>query len=106
GDLGNEWAAIRESDVSYAARVDALKLTLGEAAEQILFAANCRTCQQIVQVDLHGLARRVGAGRVLGSLTSRLRCSRCGTRGPLLVTLWKRAGMADIRSIHWLPPRV
>jgi len=68
--------------------MDAISLPLCTAATQIAYGAECRRCKIIVRVDLEVMARRLGPQAQVRDIRPRLRCSRCGSRDPIICTLW------------------
>ncbi|MCZ8158336.1 MAG: hypothetical protein O9256_00330 [Rhizobiaceae bacterium] len=55
--------------------------TLGMLPEFYVLGCRCRECGHQSMVDRWEIARRYGKGVYIGSLGSRLTCTKCGVRG-------------------------
>jgi hypothetical protein len=77
------------------------QLTLAEAVELIAYGASCNRCQETRRVDLARLRDRLGPRFLVGDIRPRLRCSKCGTRKVIAVTLWTSATSTAAISAHW-----
>jgi hypothetical protein len=51
--------------------------------------AYCNACRHSAQLDLEALCVEYGRRLSLPRMRSRLRCSRCGTRCPEIMHVWK-----------------
>jgi hypothetical protein len=80
------------SDRSLASSKAAHELSLAEAAELIEYGASCDRCHETRRIDLHALVQRLGPDYPSNDIRRRLRCSKCGKRGVIIVTLWKSSG--------------
>ena len=77
------------------------QLTLAEAADLIVYGASCNRCHETRRVDLAQLRDRLGAHFRVGDVRLRLRCSKCGNRKVIAVTLWQSASSTSSMSSHW-----
>ena len=77
------------------------QLTLAEAVELIVYGASCNRCHETRRVDLAQLRDRLGPQFLVGDIRPRLRCSKCGTRKVIAVTLWTTATSTAAMSAHW-----
>lgn len=77
------------------------ELTLGEAVELIIYGASCNRCHETRRVDLAQLRDRLGPQFLVDDVRPRLRCSKCGNRKIICVTLWQSASSTDAMSAHW-----
>lgn len=77
------------------------QLTLAEAVELIDYGASCNRCRETRRVDLAKLRDNLGARVLIGDVRPRLRCSKCGNRRVIVVTLWKDATATERLSEHW-----
>lgn len=66
-------------DVSDAGQL--IYTTLGMLPEFYVLGCRCRACGHKAMVDRWEIARKYGKGVYIGSLGSRLSCSKCGARG-------------------------
>jgi hypothetical protein len=62
-------------------------LTLAEAVELIVYGASCNRCHETRRIDLAQLRDRLGPRVLVGQIRRRLRCSKCGNRRIIVVTL-------------------
>lgn len=77
------------------------QLTLAEAVELIAYGASCNRCHETRRVDLAKLRDRLGPHIRVGDIRARLRCSTCGNRKIIVVTLWQSASSTSSMSAHW-----
>ena len=77
------------------------QLTLGEAVELIVYDASCNRCHETRRVDLAQLCERLGPRILVGDIRPRLRCSKCGSRNIIVVTLWRSASSTPSLMAHW-----
>jgi len=77
------------------------QLTLDEAIQLIVYGASCSVCLETRRIDLARLRDRLGADFLVGDIRRRLRCTKCGTRKVISVTLWTSATSTAATSAHW-----
>lgn len=77
------------------------QLTLAEAVALIEYGACCNPCRETRRVDLAQLVQRFGPDFLVGDIRPRLRCSKCGNRQIISVTLWKEATTTHRMMEHW-----
>jgi hypothetical protein len=77
------------------------QLTLAEASDLIHYGASCNRCHETRRIDLAKLAERLGPHFMVGDIRRRLRCSKCGTRKVIIVTLWKSSTSSEAMMAHW-----
>ena len=77
------------------------QLTLAEAVDLIVYGASCNSCHETRRVDLARLRDHLGPHVLVGEIPPRLRCSKCGTRRVIIVTLWKGASSTSSMMAHW-----
>lgn len=77
------------------------QLTLAEAVELIAYGASCNRCHETRRIDLAQLRDRLGPEFPVDDVRPRLRCSKCGNRRIITVTLWLSASSTDAMSAHW-----
>jgi hypothetical protein len=77
------------------------QLTLAEAVELIVYGASCDRCHETRRVDLAKLRDRLGPQFPVCDIRLRLRCSKCGTRKVIVVTLWQSASSTASLMAHW-----
>jgi hypothetical protein len=77
------------------------RLALAEAVELIAYGASCNRCHETRRVDLARLRDRLGPSVLVGDIRPRLRCSKCGNRHIICVTLWLSASSTSSLSAHW-----
>lgn len=58
-----------------------LYTTFDRLPEWISLGYQCRACGHVGWIDRHALQRKYGTNVYVGSLTARLKCTRCGRRG-------------------------
>jgi len=80
-------------------------LTLAEAVDLIVYGANCRACKETRQIDLHQLLERFGPDFIVYKILPKLRCTKCGSRQIICVTLWKEAATTERLMEHWISPQ-
>jgi hypothetical protein len=76
------------------------QLTLAEAVELIAYGASCNRCHEMRRIDLAKVRDRLGPQFLVGDIRSRLRCSKCGNRNIIIVTLWQSASSTSSMSAH------
>lgn len=76
------------------------ELTLADAVELIVYGASCNRCHETRRIDLVQLRDRLGPQFLLDDIRPRLRCSKCGTRKVITVTLWTSATSTATMSAH------
>ena len=76
-------------------------LTLAEAVELIVYGASCNRCHETRRVDLAQLCDRLGPHLLVGDIVPRLRCTKCGERNVIIVTLWRSASSTSSMTAHW-----
>lgn len=57
--------------------------TLAQAIGKLGYSANCKRCQNWVEVDLSKMAEKLGGTFPLVKLRPLLRCSECGAKDPI-----------------------
>lgn len=77
------------------------QLTLVEAIDLIVYGANCDRCHETRRVDLAQLRDKLGPRFLVGDIRARLRCTKCGNRKVIVVTLWRSSTSTESMSAHW-----
>jgi hypothetical protein len=77
------------------------ELRLAEAVELIAYCAVAIAATRRGASISPSSANRLGPRFLVGDIRPRLRCSTCGSRNIIVVTLWQSASSTSSMTAHW-----
>jgi len=79
-------------------------MTLGQAAKELIYLVECKTCKRQARIDLNAMAQRLGNDNPLAWLKPKLKCSACQSSQFVITTYFKSATTSDAVMRKWPLP--